>query len=55
MRIPVGDEGKNVVDNIGAPSNYLLPCYIGIGKAKKRWAKSWTKGNWFREKKKTFW
>ena len=35
MRIPVGDEGKNVVESIGAPSDYLLPCYIGIGRAKK--------------------
>ena len=35
MRIPVGDEGKQVVQSIGAPSEYLLPCYIGIGKAKK--------------------
>lgn len=35
MRIPVGDEGKNVVESIGAPNEYLLPCYIGIGKAKE--------------------
>ena len=40
MRIPVGDEGKNVVESIGAPSEYLLPCYIGIGKAKKMNLKS---------------
>ena len=35
MRIPVGDEGKNVIEAIGAPKEYLLPCYIGIGKEKK--------------------
>ena len=35
MRIPVGDEGKNVLEAIGAPKDYLLPCYLGIGKAKK--------------------
>ena len=31
MRIPVGEEGKNVADILGAPENYLLPCYIGLG------------------------
>lgn len=31
MRIPVGTEGKNAADAVGAPDNYLLPCYIGIG------------------------
>ena len=35
MRIPVGDEGKNVVEAIEAPKDYLLACYMGIGKAKK--------------------
>ena len=31
MRIPVGDEGLNVANVVGAPENYLLPCYIGLG------------------------
>ena len=33
MRIPVGEEGVNVAKVIGAPQNYLLPCYIGLGYA----------------------
>lgn len=31
MRIPVGDEGINVAAEVGAPDDYLLPCYIGLG------------------------
>ena len=31
VRIPVGEEGKNVADIVGAPENYLLSCYIGLG------------------------
>ncbi len=31
MRIPVGDEGLNVAKVVGAPEDYLLPCYIGLG------------------------
>lgn len=31
MRIPVGEEGLNVAKVVGAPEDYLLPCYIGIG------------------------
>ncbi len=31
MRIPVGEEGINVAKTVGAPDDYLLPCYIGIG------------------------
>ena len=31
MRIPVGDEGLSVAQTVGAPDDYLLPCYIGIG------------------------
>ncbi len=31
MRIPVGIEGEKVADIVGAPDNYLLPCYIGLG------------------------
>ena len=33
MRIPVGEEGENVAKILGAPENYLLPCYIGLGYA----------------------
>lgn len=31
MRIPVGIEGINAAKAVGAPDNYLLPCYIGLG------------------------
>ena len=31
MRIPVGEEGLNAAKAVGAPENYLLPCYIGLG------------------------
>ena len=31
MRIPVGEEGPNVSKMVGAPENYMLPCYIGLG------------------------
>ncbi len=31
MRIPVGEEGLNVAKVVGAPQDYLLPCYIGLG------------------------
>lgn len=31
MRIPVGIEGINAAKAFGAPDNYLLPCYIGLG------------------------
>ena len=31
MRIPVGDEGLNVAKAVGAPADYLMPCYIGLG------------------------
>lgn len=31
MRIPVGEEGVNAAKAVGAPDNYLLPCYIGLG------------------------
>ena len=31
MRIPVGDEGLNVAKAVGAPDDYLMPCYIGLG------------------------
>ena len=31
MRIPVGEEGLNAAKTVGAPENYLLPCYIGLG------------------------
>lgn len=31
LRIPVGEEGANVARLMGAPKDYLLPCYLGIG------------------------
>lgn len=31
LRIPVGEEGPNAAKAVGAPENYLLPCYIGLG------------------------
>lgn len=31
MRIPVGEEGKNVNSVLGVPEGYIMPCYIGIG------------------------
>ena len=31
MRIPVGEEGLNAAKAVGAPEDYLLPCYIGLG------------------------
>lgn len=33
MRIPVGEEAKQVAKAVGAPQGYLMPCYIGIGYA----------------------
>ena len=31
MRIPVGEEGAQVVSVLGVPAGYVMPCYIGIG------------------------
>lgn len=31
MRIPVGGEGPNAARAVGAPDDYMLPCYIGLG------------------------
>lgn len=31
MRIPVGEEGSRVAEVLGAPQDYVMPCYIGIG------------------------
>ena len=31
IRIPVGEEGRNVASVVGVPKNYLLPCYLGLG------------------------
>ncbi len=31
MRIPVADEGINAAKAVGAPDDYMLPCYIGLG------------------------
>ena len=31
MRIPVGEEGKQVMSVLEVPEGYVMPCYIGIG------------------------
>lgn len=31
LRIPVGEEGKKVAQLLGAPEDYWLPCYLGLG------------------------
>ena len=31
IRIPVGDEGVQAAKAVGAPDDYMLPCYIGLG------------------------
>lgn len=31
MRIPVGEEGRQVTSILGVPDGYMMPCYIGIG------------------------
>ncbi|MFQ6792286.1 MAG: nitroreductase family protein [Thomasclavelia sp.] len=31
MRIPVGEEGKQVTTILNVPDEYIMPCYIGIG------------------------
>ena len=31
MRIPVGEEGKQVLSVLNVPEGYVMPCYIGIG------------------------
>ena len=31
MRIPVGEEGKQVMSVLDVPEGYVMPCYIGIG------------------------
>lgn len=33
MRIPVGEEGKQVISVLRVPEGYIMPCYIGIGYA----------------------
>ena len=35
MRIPVGEEGRKVVEALGVPEGWMLPCYIGIGYPKE--------------------
>lgn len=34
LRIPLGDEGEWSRKVLGYPDDYLMPCFIGIGKAK---------------------
>ena len=31
MRVPVGEEGQQVAQAVGAPEGWVLPCYIGVG------------------------
>ena len=31
MRIPVGEEGKQVMTVLVVPEGYVMPCYIGTG------------------------
>lgn len=31
MRIPIANEGNDVAKQVGAPDDYLLPCYLGLG------------------------
>lgn len=31
MRIPVGEEGRQVMSVLEVPEEYIMPCYIGIG------------------------
>lgn len=35
MRIPVGDEGRKVLNALGVPEGWMMPCYIGIGYPKE--------------------
>ena len=35
MRIPVIEENKKVAEILGAPSGWVMPCYIGVGYAKE--------------------
>ncbi|WP_407396626.1 hypothetical protein [Treponema sp.] len=33
MRIPLGNEGEHARKVLGFPEDYLMPCFIGMGKA----------------------
>lgn len=35
LRIPLGDEDKHARKALGFPEDYLMPCFIGIGKPSK--------------------
>ena len=35
LRIPLGDEAEHARDVLGFPEEYLMPCFIGIGRPKK--------------------
>lgn len=35
MRIPVGNEGRDVAGAVKAPGGYMMPCYIGVGYPKE--------------------
>lgn len=34
LRVPLGNEGEYARDVLGFPNDYLMPCFIGIGKPK---------------------
>lgn len=35
LRIPLGDEAESARKVLGYPTDYLMPCFIGIGRPKK--------------------
>ena len=35
LRVPLGDEAEYARDVLGFPSDYFMPCFIGIGRPKK--------------------
>ena len=35
LRIPLGDEDKHAREVLGFPEDYLMPCFIGLGKPSK--------------------
>lgn len=35
LRVPLGDEAESARDVLGFPSDYFMPCFVGIGRPKK--------------------
>lgn len=35
LRVPLGDEAEYARDVLGFPSDYFMPCFVGIGRPKK--------------------